>query len=709
MVEVVTERGGGTYKYVLSRASAHRKQVYTVKNQFMPLNTSQGQQNPPEQRASSSEWLTAETGGTDGTQSGISELSSGRHSEESPPQETWRPAGKGLLSGWKIQHNQLQPPPDADPDMGFPAAMSVAEVDTLKQPAILQPISQANNVQSSVLEQLSPHQSGVGQWPLVESNRQAWQMGQMGQMGQAGQAGQTPYNLLAIPPVVQPMSPVQAMQQGQPFVPFAAQPQTANAQSQPLFGVMPSQPLASPQAQWQSNSIGNAPAGPPPFVQGPPNGGQGPRGKNGRGGKKKRRFPIWARVAVAVLLVLLILTGSGVYYYEANFASPVSNIVGQSAPLIKGEDNPNVSRSNSDILSGGRINILLLGSDDDQKFQGNYLLAQTDIVVTIDPATRTVGMLSIPRDLYINVPGFGMLKLDEAYAYGEKYLHNGVGLSRLTIFQDFGIPINYYAWVGLSGFIKVVDTAGGVDVDVMHPITDDIYPDDTGNSQNAYAYKRLYLAAGPQHLDGPTALEYVRSRHADLVGDFGRSARQQQVLSQLKSKLTSSPDIIAKLPALANDLNGYLKTDMQLLDVVKLMNFARTIDPNKIQRVILSPPTFSSGGVAASGVDAGESIFNPICGTIQQAIAKMFALGNNAKCNIQASSSNNQPGLASTTQTTQAAISAFQTPMDSALQTFGQLASMSLNGGSNAIDAGMRSLLDLLFMVVFESPIAMGS
>ena len=142
---------------------------------------------------------------------------------------------------------------------------------------------------------------------------------------------------------------------------------------------------------------------------------------------------------------------------------------------------------------------------------------------------------------------------------------------------------------------------------------------------------------------------------------------------------------------------------------MKLTNFARTIDPNKIQRVILSPPTFSSGGVAASGVDAGESIFNPICGTIQQAIAKMFALGNNAKCNIQASSSNNQPGLASITQTTQAAISAFQTPMDSALQTFGQLASMSLNGGSNAIDAGMRSLLDLLFMVVFESPIAMGS
>lgn len=671
-----------------------------MKNQFMPLNTSQGQHNPSEQRASSSEWLTAGTTGTDGTQSGIPDPSSGRPQEETPPQGSQRPVGKGLLSSWKFQQNQLQPPPD----VGFPMAMPVTERDTLKQPAIQQPISQANNVQSSAVGQLSPHQSGVAQWSPVESY---------------GQTRQTPSNLQVIPPMMQSMSPVQPMQQGtsmatpgfeqrQSFAPFATQSQTSNSPSQPLFGVMSSQPLPPPM-QWQTNGI--APAAPPPFVQGPPNQGQGPQSKKGKGRKKKRHFPIWARVTVAVLLVLLILTGSGVYYYEANFATSVSNIVGQSAPLVKGEDNPNLSRSNSDILSGGRINILLLGSDDDQKFQGNYLLAQTDIVVTIDPATRTVGMLSIPRDLYINVPGFGMLKLDEAYAYGEKYLRNGVGLSRLTIFQDFGIPINYYAWVGLSGFIKVVNTAGGVDVDVMHPITDDIYPDDTGNSQNAYAYKRLYLAAGPQHLDGPTALEYVRSRHADLVGDFGRSARQQQVLSQLKSKLTNSPDIIAKLPALANDLNGYLKTDMQLLDVVKLMNFARTIDPNKIQRVILSPPTFSSGGVAANG----ESIFNPICGPIQQAISKMFALGNNAKCNVQASSGNNQPVLASATRTTQATLatqtigSAFQTSTNNSLQTVGQMASMSLNGGTNSIASVMRSLLDLLFMVVFESPVAMGS
>src|SRR5262249_10837242 len=157
------------------------------------------------------------------------------------------------------------------------------------------------------------------------------------------------------------------------------------------------------------------------------------------------------------------------------------------------EENPNANL-NGNILSGPRINILLLGSDTDEKFQGNYI-AQTDIVVTIDPATKSVGMLSIPRDSFINVPGYGMHKLDEAYGLG------GVAVSRLTIEQDFGITINYYAWVGLDGFIKVINEVDGVDVDVMHPIADDNYPNDVGTN-NPYAVKRLYLPPGPQHLDG---------------------------------------------------------------------------------------------------------------------------------------------------------------------------------------------------------------
>src|SRR5207248_11213778 len=129
----------------------------------------------------------------------------------------------------------------------------------------------------------------------------------------------------------------------------------------------------------------------------------------------------------------------------------------------------------------------------------------------------------------------------------------GLARSEDVMHPDFDIYVDYSAWVVVDVFFKIIDTAGGVDIDVLHPITDDLYPDDAGNSKNAYAYKRVYLAPGPQHLDGPTALEYVRSRHADLVGDFGRSARQQQVLNQLKTKL-NNPDIIGKLSELAQDL-----------------------------------------------------------------------------------------------------------------------------------------------------------
>ena len=107
---------------------------------------------------------------------------------------------------------------------------------------------------------------------------------------------------------------------------------------------------------------------------------------------KKRRFPIWARITVSVFLLLLIVVGGLAGYYYYNFSAPVSHIVGQQVTRLKGDEDPNANRNGGDILSGPRINILLLGSDTDQKFTNadgshNYL-AQSDIVVTIDPATK---------------------------------------------------------------------------------------------------------------------------------------------------------------------------------------------------------------------------------------------------------------------------------------------------------------------------------
>jgi LCP family protein required for cell wall assembly len=408
---------------------------------------------------------------------------------------------------------------------------------------------------------------------------------------------------------------------------------------------------------------------------------------------RKRKVPIWARVVLSILLFLLVAAGSVAAYLYFTFSGPLSHIVGQQVPRLKGEVDPNQGHTGG-ILDNGRFNILLLGSDTDYKTLkiNGGALAQADIVVTIDPATKSVGMLSIPRDFWVNVPGYGMHKLDEAYLYGGGG-KNGIALSRLTIEQDFGIPINYSAWVGLDGFVKVIDTVGGVDIDVLHPITDDTYPDDVGNTTgDPYAVKRLYMAPGPHHLTGIQALEYVRSRHADLQGDFGRSARQQQVLSALKTKLYN-PDIVGKLPSLANDLDGYVKTDMQLDKVITLMNFARSVDQNKISRVILGPPYSKTDQLSD-----GTSIVTPFCDKIIPEIAHIFALGNKARCNIQANSASNTVSIASTSQMPLSMSEGKLSGINDVQQMLGKTS--GLVSGSDLF--GIHSLLDLMLMVVLD-------
>src|SRR5262249_27016833 len=175
-----------------------------------------------------------------------------------------------------------------------------------------------------------------------------------------------------------------------------------------------------------------------------------------------------------------------------------------------------------------RVNILLLGSDTDGK--GNdptngVPLAQTVMIITVDPQTNSVGMLSIPRDMQVTENGHPEPKLDEVFSHGysgntlqDKVAHGAAEMENV-IQDNFNIHIDHYAWVGLDGFVKVIDTAGGVDVDVIHPMVDDSYPDDVGNANGSvYDYKRVYIAPGPQHLNGTQALEYVRTRHSDLVG-----------------------------------------------------------------------------------------------------------------------------------------------------------------------------------------------
>jgi LCP family protein required for cell wall assembly len=212
------------------------------------------------------------------------------------------------------------------------------------------------------------------------------------------------------------------------------------------------------------------------------------------------------------------------------------------------------------------------------------------ILVRVAPATKEVTMLSIPRDLYVQ--GYG--KIDGAYSYG------GAGAAIAVVQQNFRVHVDDYIWVGLLGLIKVIDAIGGIDVVTTNPVLDDYYPSDVYGG-NPYEYQRVAVLAGPQHLDGIHAMEYVRSRHGDLQSDFGRSKRQQQVLMAIrqKAKQLSPGDI----PALAAAIGGELKTSIGLDRVARLVPLAASFDnPDSIRQIVLVPPYTHGGGPGGSVV-----------------------------------------------------------------------------------------------------------
>jgi LCP family protein required for cell wall assembly len=223
-------------------------------------------------------------------------------------------------------------------------------------------------------------------------------------------------------------------------------------------------------------------------------------------------------------------------------------------------------------------------------------------------------MISIPRDFWVPIANYGYQKIDVAYEVG------GIALARSTVEKLFGVKIDYYAWVGLNGLVQVIDTLGGVDVTVQHPILDEMYPDDL-NSTDPYAFFRLYIPAGPQHMDGTTALQYVRSRHGDLQSDFGRSARQQQVLIALKSRFQSGSSI-SRVPQLVTDLQGSVKTDLALPALMQLASLTRSVSPENIHQQVLSAPEFASLGTSPDGTQ--EVVF-PNWTAIRPVIARLLA------------------------------------------------------------------------------------
>lgn len=303
---------------------------------------------------------------------------------------------------------------------------------------------------------------------------------------------------------------------------------------------------------------------------------------------QKKQKPFIVRISLYLLLaVIFYFLGISVYYIN-KLQQFISISMNQKTEL-----NPLINNANFQ----DQTNILLLGSDNDQKFTGNPL-TQTMMVVHIDYTKKEVTMFSIPRDLWVKMPDRQIYgKIDQAAEY------QGIPSAIKVVQQTFGISINHYAWVGLYGFIKTIDTVGGVNLQVVHPVLDNAYPTDI-NSPDPYGYQRLDIQPGMQHMTGEEALQYVRSRHEDLIGDFGRTQRQRQLLLSLKQTVLS-PKLINEAPQLFDSLRNQIKTDITIADSAQLGFFFLT-NKNSItqKQYTLSPPLYSR---VANSTD-GQSI-----------------------------------------------------------------------------------------------------
>jgi LCP family protein required for cell wall assembly len=302
-----------------------------------------------------------------------------------------------------------------------------------------------------------------------------------------------------------------------------------------------------------------------------------------------------------VALVLLPFVVSGLAAVSAYFLPVARVVLQQTGQQLTGATAPQVA-------AGSPFTMLLLGSDDDAKFRGNPL-TQSMILVRVDPTAKAVTMFSIPRDLYVPISGGGSGKIDQAYEQG------GPDAAVRTVQNDLDVRVDYWAWIGLTGLVELVDQVGGIDISPTNPVLDDAYPNDV-NSSNPYGTIRIAVLPGPQHMDGVQALQYVRSRHDDIREDFGRSFRQQQVLIALRSKakLLNAAD----LPGLVNSFQGRFKTSMGLEQMRELLPVANQIQPPSIKQVVLV------GGYTRNAVVGGQDVLLPNMGLIQSTVHQTF-------------------------------------------------------------------------------------
>jgi len=346
-----------------------------------------------------------------------------------------------------------------------------------------------------------------------------------------------------------------------------------------------------------------------------------------RTNSSRKSFPAWTiRVLAGAFLIGALLSAYLVYVLVRDMSASWSGIglpsFGISTTQSAGDaPTPTITvlEELPDPWSGNeRVTILLMGLDY-RDWESGEGAPRTDsmMLMTLDPVSKTAGMLSIPRDLWVEIPGYGHGRINTAYVLGEQDRLPGGGpeLAIKTVEKFMGVPIHYYVQIDFGAFERMVDEIGGVEIDVPEEIkVDPIGPHNT-----------VDLEPGKQTLSGEVTLAYARARHTE-GGDFDRSKRQQQVALAIRSqilRLNMIPLLVTKAPALYQELASGVRTNLALDQMISLGLLVFQINPENIGRAVISPPEMVTLERVIYGGEAAE-VLKPVPDKIRMLRDEIF-------------------------------------------------------------------------------------
>lgn len=303
--------------------------------------------------------------------------------------------------------------------------------------------------------------------------------------------------------------------------------------------------------------------------------------------RTSRGKKIFRIVLIVILILVLAIAGAAAKVYF-----DVSGSVDKTYESVKRKNTREIDLSDKEPFS-----VLLLGIDTGDLGRTEQGRSDTIMVVTINPQNKKTTMVSIPRDTYVSIVGHGTQdKINHAYAFG------GAAMSMDTVSKFFDIPLDHYVSINMEGIKELVDAVGGVDV----------------NNEQEFTFDNYTYKFGKIHLNGEQALGYLRMRHEDPKGDYGRQGRQRDVVTAVVKK-ASSLSGVSQYKNILDALEGNMKTDLSFKNMRKIATDYRGAF-SSVDSVQLQGTGFMQDGVSYQRADADQ--LKEIKTTLQEQLEK---------------------------------------------------------------------------------------